>query len=391
MFKQVLTSRLAERRNAGLLRDVKSFDTVNARTLRYRGKEFVNFSSNDYLGVAQDSSAVTLSVPFGATSSPLVVGRSDTHKNLQAKLLDWVNAPQDFECLLFSSGFAANMGVISALFNTKCGNAFLFQDRLNHASLLESGSSVQAKGHCRQIRFGHNDYVDLERRLQQKISQDSLALIATEGVFSMDGDSPELGSIKSLADNVSGLLMVDDAHGIGVFGESGSGILSQQSIKLDDTLIYIVTFGKAVGAQGAAVFASKDIIEYLVNFSKEYIYSTHLSPLQAQAVSQNIDVIRADEERRVNLQHNISLFRDLCSDCGYPLLESQSAIQGVIIGDEIKATKLAEVLGNAGIWVNAMRYPTVGKGLARLRITITAKHTENDIERLSKCLKDSHA
>ena len=388
MFKQQIQQQLDARKEQGLLRTVNDFDFVQASKLGFKGREYLNFSSNDYLGIAQDNRAPISGAGYGATSSPLVVGSEHHHQALKSKLLTWLEVPSDFSCVLFSSGFAANSGVITALFNHRNGNAFLFQDKLNHASLLESGSSVQAKGHCRQVRFKHNDINDLQRLFLQKSNRANANMIATEGVFSMDGDSPDLTSMQAFAQQNDILLLIDDAHGIGVRGASGAGSIRATGATYSEETIHIVTFGKALGAQGAAVIAHESIVEYLTNFSKEYIYSTHLSPIQALAVERSIDRVMAADSARANLKSNIETFRSLLSPMSYQLLESDSAIQGIVIGDEQKAVDVAQHCRNQGIWLSAMRYPTVAKGTARLRVTITAKHTEQDLNKLAMVLKD---
>lgn len=383
MFQQHLIQKLKDRQTAGLLR-TRQLVEPNGATMFVAGKSYVNFSGNDYLGLAQDSSDVTR-VNSGAIASPLVVGRHAIHQELESELLDWVNAPKTHGCLLFSSGFAANTGVISALFNEKSQGAFLFQDKLNHASLMDAGKHAQALGHVRQLRFAHNQVEDLNKKLTTKVDTDSNTLVVTEGVFSMDGDSPDLAKMTQTSRERNALFMLDDAHGIGVNGASGQGTFAGQGLTLGDTDILVVTFGKAIGAQGAAVIAHNSIIEYLVNFSREYIYSTHLSPLQTQAVINNIKKAKVDHWRREKLQENIEFFRKEMAKTNFQLMQSNSAIQPILIGDEKDAVLLSDELKRAGFWVGAMRYPTVSKGQARLRATITAQHTHEEITDLVNC------
>lgn len=384
MFKQYIKDQLAQRQRAGLLRELICADSYGNK-IEVAGKQYINFAGNDYLGIASDS-ASQISSPSGATASPLVIGRSQIHCQLEQALLSWVEAPNDFGCLLFSSGFAANTGVISALFNHKNSEARLIQDKLNHASLIDVGRHVQAMGHCRQLRFQHNDLSSLNNIITTKCQVDAAKLVVTEGVFSMDGDSADISQIRALANAQQAWFMLDDAHGIGTKGDRGQGSFAEQGVQFSESDIYVVTFGKAIGAQGAAVIAHKDTIDYLANFSREYIYSTHISPLQAQAVLNNIKVIQQQPWRREKLVSNIELFRGLAKGLPFELMPSDSAIQPVIVGEESAAMSLAHELKQQGIWVGAMRYPTVAKGQARLRVTITASHQKSDIEQLLESL-----
>lgn len=380
MFKQYIQEQLEQRQKAGLFRQLISAES-NGNKIVIAGKEYTNFAGNDYLGLASESQG-SQKVSSGATASPLVTGRSNIHCQLERELLDWVEAPADFGCLLYSSGFAANTGVISALFNSKNSAARLIQDKLNHASLMDAGKQVQGLGHCRQFRFSHNDLASLQQILTSKCSSDAPNLVVSEGVFSMDGDGADISQIKQLAKEQHAWFMLDDAHGIGVKGDRGQGSFAEQKVCFDESDIYVVTFGKAIGGQGAAVIANQQTIDYLANFSREYIYSTHLSPLQAQAVLNNIHLIQQQPWRREKLNSNIALFRQLAADLPFCLLPSDSAIQPIVVGDESLAMSLAYGLKQQGLWAGAMRYPTVAKGQARLRVTLTASHEEQDIKML---------
>ena len=387
LLKQQITKKLAQRKVAGLLRQPRIFEHVTASRLISAGKEYVNFSSNDYLGIATDSQQDN-KAGSGAMASPLVVGQSKVHQDLKNTLLEWYDAPDEHDCLLFSSGFAANTGVIRALFEDKTSNALLVQDRLNHASLLDAGKVCQSLGGARQIRFKHNDFNDLNCQLERFDASEKNALVVTEGIFSMDGDAPDLKTTLDICRRNRVPWMLDDAHGIGVSGKSGQGSLFSQGLGLSDCDILVVTFGKAVGAQGAAVIANKDIIEYLINFSKEYIYSTHISPVQTQAVLNNLRLVQSGCERRGKLKDNIAYFRKQFELSKWRLMASQSSIQPILVGNEIEAVNLSENLRQQGIWINAMRYPTVAKNQARLRVTLTSHHTRADIDKLMDVLHD---
>lgn len=383
MFEQRIAEQLAQRTQAGLLRQ-RQISKSQGKWLYVNDHSYLNFAGNDYLGLA--SAQRSSGVESGATASPVVTGYTELHRELEQTLLAWLNAPEHFSCLLYSSGFAANTGVISALYNRKDTDAVLLQDKLNHASLMDVGKHMQALRHCRQHRFMHNNMDQLSQLLAQKCSDHSPKLIVTEGIFSMDGDGADLCTLRKLSKAHKAWLMVDDAHGIGVHGACGQGSFAEAGLNYQDTDIHVVTFGKALGTQGAAVIAAKDTIEYLVNFSREYVYSTHLSPLQAAATLGNIQRLQQQAWRREKLKENIALFRDKAAKLPYTVLPSYSAIQPIVIGDESKTREVAEALKAKGIWTGAMRYPTVAKGQARLRVTLSANHERGDIINLFDAL-----
>lgn len=390
MFHQYVAEQLAERERSGLLRKTQLVNPKSARLIEVEGSHYLNFATNDYLGLAADSnqilSSAKTSLFSGAMASPLVTGYHQIHRDLEQQLLQLVKAPIDFGCLLFSSGFAANMGVIKALFNSSRGNALLIQDKLNHASLLESGSNSQGQGYCKQWRFKHNDNSSLEQLLTAKNAHETRCLTVTEGIFSMDGDAPDLSGLSQVARRAGSLVMVDDAHGIGVLGPHGIGSLAEQNLSFSDIDILVVTFGKGVGAQGAAVIAPQLYIDYFTNYSKEFIYSTHLSPMQTYLVSENLKKMVSEDWRREKLHSNIAYFKTKMKNANRTVMPSGSAIQPIWIGDEKVALSVSEQLKQKGIWLTAIRYPTVAKGAARLRLTLTTDHTHDDIDFLVKSL-----
>jgi 8-amino-7-oxononanoate synthase len=394
MFDSIIKDKLAQQKELGLLRHRIVADEISAAYLTVDNKKHLNFASNDYLGIASDKQLNKhlwedkyKSLSTGSMASPLVVGRHTIHQELEQLLLDWVDAPQGYGCLLFGSGYSANMGVISALFNRKSSNALLFQDKLNHASLMDVGRNTQALGHCKQIRFSHNDLTSLaslfiKHSNGKQSCKNPNKLVVTEGVFSMDGDQPELNKLINISKKNNAWFMLDDAHGIGVHGKNGAGSLSAQGVALSDCDVLVVTFGKAIGAQGAAVIATKQTIEYLTNFSRDYIYSTHLSPLQTAVAIGNIKAIQQDDWRREKLAENITYFKKHMNQSKFILANSDSPIQPIIIGDETKAVQLSEQLKGNGVWASAMRYPTVAKQQARIRVTISAAHSKQQLDQL---------
>ena len=349
------------------------------RFLTREGQRFCNFSSNDYLGLSQHPAIVRAwqqgAERFGVGSggSGHVSGYTTAHRALEEALADWLGYPR---ALLFISGFAANQAVIAALM-TKTDR--IVADRLSHASLLEAASLSPAQ----LRRFAHNDAGQLAALLDKPC--DGQQLVVTEGVFSMDGDSAPLAALHDAAKRHGAWLLVDDAHGAGVTGEEGRGSAHQQKVKPE---LLIVTFGKGFGVSGAAVLCSESVAEYLLQFARHLIYSTSMPPAQAVALSASMAVIRSAEgdERRQRLAERISQFRRGLQPLPFNSPDSQSAIQPVIVGENSRALALAQALRARGIWVTAIRPPTVPSGTARLRLTLTAAHDARDIDALLEAL-----
>ncbi|WP_421238912.1 8-amino-7-oxononanoate synthase [Aeromonas enteropelogenes] len=368
---------LAAREQAALLRSRVATDEAGGGRLRVAGREYLNFSANDYLGLAGHSA---IKAAFkegierygaGAGASPLVTGYSRAHQQLEETLADWLGLEA---VLLFNCGFSANQAVLKALLGK---DHLLWQDRLNHASLQEMGSQLP----CRMKRFGHNDMAALERLLEP-----NRGLIVSEGVFSMDGDQGPWGELAALAARSGNWLMIDDAHGLGVLGSEGRGTLAAQGVEPARVHIQMGTFGKALGVAGAFVGGSRDLVEYLVNFARHYVYSTHMPAAQACAVSQSIELVRGADESRARLVRLIARFRQGAQTLGWQLGVSDTPIQPLLVGESSAALRLAERLRGRGIWAGAIRPPTVPVGTARLRITLSAAHRDEDIDRLLDAL-----
>lgn len=374
-----LQTALHERAQQGLLRQRQVLQSGQGRFIKLNERSYLNFSSNDYLGLA--------SQPFlakawqdgldrwgaGSGASPLVTGYTTAHAELEQTLAEWLNVES---VLLFSTGFAANQAVIKSLLQKE---HIQYQDRLNHASLQEAGAQSPAK----MLRFRHNDMAHLASLLQPQSG-----LIISEGVFSMDGDQAPCQQLADLAAQSGNWLMIDDAHGLGVLGEQGQGTLSHQHVPSERIHIRMATFGKALGVAGAFVGGSRQLIDYLINFARDYVYSTHLPPAQAYAVSAAIAWVRQADEERAHLQSLIRQFRNGVAELGLTVGDSETAIQPVVIGDADKAVAVANRLRARGLWVTAIRPPTVPQGTARLRITLTAAHQSSDISLLLHALKE---
>ncbi|MCW8327225.1 8-amino-7-oxononanoate synthase [Photobacterium sp. SDRW27] len=370
-FKQRIQQALSERKAQGLYRQCTSLSR-SQQVVDCQGSSFVNFSSNDYLGLAQDPELVAawqqgLSL-YGAGSgaSPLVTGFHTAHHELEAQLTDWLGYER---ALLFSSGFSANQAVLFTLLEK---DDVLIQDKLNHASLMEAGMLSPAT----MRRFAHNDTAALHRTFQRS---EASSLVVTEGVFSMDGDLSPLAEIKSLCTRYGSWLVVDDAHGCGVLGEQGKGSCEHAGVKAD---ILIVTFGKAFGLQGAAVLCSEDTADYLVQFARHFIYSTAMPPAQAYTLSKACSMIQQGGWRREKLLELSELLSERV-ESGIDLRATSTPIKPLIIGGSEKAVAVSLALKERGLWVSAIRPPTVPVNSARLRITLTAAHSRADVEKLA--------
>jgi 8-amino-7-oxononanoate synthase len=370
-----LTEELAARKQDGLLRARVCVTQSDARFIEVAGSRYLNFASNDYLGLAGESELINHSqFRCGSSSSALVTGYTEHHQTLEQLLCETLG----FEAgLLCNSGFSANVGVIKALFKDPkiAADATVFQDKLNHASLIDGSLDAKAK----LERFNHNDINHLRARLEK--CKSTHKLIVTEGVFSMDGDTAHLFEIAELANLHKAWLMVDDAHAFGVIGGNGLG-----SVEFVRPEILVITFGKAVGGQGACILGSRTLIDYLLQFNREYIYSTSMSPVMAVLNLAQIKKLLLAHEARNTLKANIAYFRELALEAKLPLMDSQTAIQPIVLGDAEGTLKAQKKLKSDGIWLVAIRPPTVPFNTARLRITLTAKHTKEDIRSLVSAL-----
>ena len=343
----------------------------------------INFSANDYLGLATHPRVIAAwqrgadVYGVGSGGSFLVTGYTRAHASLEARLAQ-LTGYQD--CLLFNSGYSANQAIIKALISKK---DLLLQDKLNHASLIEAGVYSPAA----MQRFRHNDSQHLQQLLSKYRPHYGNSLVITEGIFSMDGDQAPLAELAAISRAHDAWLFVDDAHGFGVVGDKGTS-LSQQHIDSNDVQLYMATFGKALGVSGAFVAGSQALINYLVNFSKPYIYSTAMPAATAEAVTAALDVISEEPWRRAKLQSLIAYFRQRCQALQIKVQPSASPIQPVIIGSATAAVRVSTRLRQRGILAIAIRPPTVAPGQARLRITLTAAHSQADIDYLLKQLQE---
>lgn len=380
----VLLPALAERRAQHLYRSRRVVESAQGPELIVDGKSYLAFCSNDYLGLANHPDVVTAfqnaanQYGVGSGASHLVCGHSTPHHQLEEALAEFTGRPR---ALLFSTGYMANLGIINALLGK---DDFIFEDKLNHASLLDGGLLSGA----RFQRFLHNDVVNLENRLAK--AQSGRKLIAVDGVFSMDGDCAPLPELAALAARHDAWLMVDDAHGIGVLGEHGGGCAEHFKLSNAQLPILIGTLGKAFGTCGAFVAGSETLIETLVQFARTYIYTTALPPAVAAASLQSLQLIARETWRREHLQQLIQRFRRGAEQIGLQLFNSPTAIQPLLIGDADAALRWSEQLAARGIWISAIRPPTVPANSARLRITLSAAHSQAQVDRLLMALAEIH-
>ncbi|MDQ9090723.1 8-amino-7-oxononanoate synthase [Pseudoalteromonas haloplanktis] len=371
-----LQAHLQTRREDALLRQRHLITHATAREITVAGKHYLNFASNDYLGFAEQPSSLLHTQALGCHSSPLVTGYQQSQHQLERYLCEQLGYQS---ALLFNSGFSANSSVLKALFQDKATaqNSAIFQDKLNHASLIDGALHSQAA----MVRFNHNDTRHLTSRLEKSTAKNKL--IISEGVFSMDGDHAPIATLRDIANSYNAWLMIDDAHGFGVLGENGLG--SCEQIKPE---LLVITFGKAVASSGACVLASKEVIDYLLQFNRDYIYSTGMSPLVAELTLTRLQQIRSEtgSQKRQQLADNISYFKLLATQHSLAVMPSTSAIQPIVLGCAEHTLAVANTLKEAGIWLTAIRPPTVPFNTSRLRITLTAAHTKADIECLIAAL-----
>ncbi|WP_074018502.1 8-amino-7-oxononanoate synthase [Xenorhabdus thuongxuanensis] len=379
-WSDFLSRRLAERRGTPLWRNRQVHHGYDGRLLSTSDGQYLNFSSNDYLGLSQHPQIITAwqqgaqQYGVGSGGSGHVTGYTAAHHILEQQLAEWLGYPC---ALLFISGYAANQGVITALMEREDR---IIADRLSHASLLEAAKHSPAQ----LRRFLHNDMGSLRQHLAKGCL--GKTLVVTEGVFSMDGDYAPLGAIAQQAKSTASWFMVDDAHGIGIHGDEGRGSCWMQNVKPE---ILIVTFGKAFGLSGAAILCDEQTAEYLLQYARHLIYSTSMPPAQAVALSEAVRQIRAGDELRQRLQNNIRYFRREAQHLSFVLMNSETAIQPLIVGDNERCTALSHVLKQKKVWVKAILPPTVPPDSARLRITLTANHTRHDIDALLEALHGS--
>ena len=371
-----LSERLKEIDSQGLTRRRKMLTTPQGVSVILEGRPLLNFCSNDYLGLANHPRVVEAlrrgasEFGVGSGASHLVCGHSLPHEQLEEALAAFTHRER---ALLFSTGYMANLGVIDALVGR---GGTIFEDRLNHASLLDGARLSGAK----LKRYPHGSVPSL--------SSGEGHLIVSDGVFSMDGDTADVLGLSAVALKAGALLMIDDAHGLGVLGDTGGGLLESLALGQEEVPILMGTLGKAFGTFGAFVAGQKDLIDYLLQRARTAIYTTALPPALAVATMASLTLIQEEGWRREHLRGLIERLRQGATDLSLPLMASGSPIQPFLCGSPLAATALADQLLGRGFLVSAIRPPTVPRGTARLRVTLTAGHTHDQVDALLDALSD---
>jgi 8-amino-7-oxononanoate synthase len=381
MIWNELEQGLSELAADGLQRRRRLLDSPCGPECVVDGRAVVSFCSNDYLGFANHpeliatAQAAAAQWGVGSGASHLVSGHLRPHEEAEAALARFVEFPA---ALSFATGYLANLAIVPALVGR--GDA-VFADKLNHASLIDAVQLSRAESH----RYLHGDVAGLAAMLAASTARRKL--IVTDAVFSMDGDIAPLPELFELAERYDAWLVIDDAHGFGVLGENGRGTLSHFLLPAERRVILMGTLGKAAGVAGAFVAADRVVIDWLVNRARSYIFTTAASPILAAAVTKSVALIEAADARRAHLQQLIAQLRDGLAGTRWNMLRSETAIQPVIIGDNHEALRVADALFARGIWVPAIRPPTVAKGTARLRVSLSAAHREAHVARLVDALQ----
>ena len=365
----------------GLLRHRRILESAQGAHVKVDGRDYLAFCSNDYLGLAGHPALIDAACRgagqygVGAGASHLVVGHSEAHHKLELALAEFLDMPQ---ALLFSTGYMANLGIVSALLGR---NDVVLADKLNHASLNDAALISRAQF----LRYTHLDLAHLEQTLAG--AKGRRKLVVTDAVFSMDGDIAPVPQLLALCERYDAYLMLDDAHGFGVLGEQGRGILEHFNVA-SPRIIYMATLGKAAGVFGAFVAGGDELIQTLIQRARTYIYTTAFPPLLANALLASLHLFREEGWRRGHLRELIVHLKAHLKTERWPLLPSDTPIQPLVIGGNKEAVEVAEALREQGILVPAIRPPTVPRGQARLRISLSAAHGKEDVRRLCEVLND---
>lgn len=378
---QELHSDLDALKGRGLYRFRRRLDTPQGPVVRIQGRKLLNFCSNDYLGLANDPRMIKSlqqgaeQFGVGSGASQLVCGHSRAHAALEEDLAACTGRDR---ALVFASGYLANLSLITALCPDRDG--LIVQDRLCHASLIDGALLTRA----RFKRYRHGDVVALDNILER--TQSDRKLVLTDGVFSMDGDIAPLQELAAVCVNRQATLAVDDAHGFGVLGDNGAGTLERLGLGQSQVPVLMATFGKALGSYGAFVAGPGALIDMLMQRARPYIYTTALPPALAVAAATGLCIVREETWRRDRLQQLVKRFTRGAGELGLPLLPSDTPIQPLIIGDAARALDVSERLLEQGLLVTAIRPPTVPQQTSRMRITISAAHREQHVDRLLEAL-----
>ncbi|MBU2540424.1 MAG: 8-amino-7-oxononanoate synthase [Candidatus Omnitrophica bacterium] len=376
-----VSSVLEERKDQGLFRTLKTLEGAQDRIVSFNGKKLINFCSNNYLGLANDprlkQAAIKAVEAFGTSSaaSRLTCGSFRLHKELEEKIAKFKHS---LSALVFNSGYVANLGLISSLIQK---HGVIFSDRLNHASIVDA--IILSRAHI--VRYNHNDMSQLQDLLE-KHKDAKQKLIVTDTVFSMDGDLADLHRIVNLAEKYHASVMVDEAHATGVLGPNGGGLVEELGLS-DKIDIQMGTLSKALGSFGAFVCADENLVQYLINASRPFIYTTSLPAAVLAASIKAIEIIQKEPQQRQRLWGNIRFIKQGLADMGLGPLNSSSAIIPILTKENELTMEFSQRLFDRGIFIQGIRPPTVPKDQARLRLTVIASHTREDLERALAAIK----
>ncbi|MEW4983369.1 MAG: 8-amino-7-oxononanoate synthase [Cycloclasticus sp.] len=381
MSQWEFSSELDELKRQQLYRSRQLIDSPQGAKVEIDGALFDNFSSNDYLGLANHPSVVKAfqqaaeKYGVGSGSAHLICGHSHEHHALEEELAEFTGRQR---ALVFSTGYMANIGAIAAL--VQKGDD-VFQDKLNHASLIDGGkiSGAQVK------RFSHGDMNRLRQLLEKSSAKKKL--VVSDGVFSMDGDEAKINELATLAEQASAMLMIDDAHGFGVIGKRGGGLLEKYDLSQQQVPILMATFGKGLGTSGAFIAGSEELIETLIQRARTYVFTTAMPPAIMAATRQSLKICQQESWRREKLSSLVARFRQGAEQLGLSLMPSETPIQPVILGSNKAVMSASSYLKERNILVAAIRHPTVKKSSERLRITLSATHTESQVDALLLALE----
>lgn len=366
-----------------MLRRIKNVSISSGKYVTIDENQLIDFSSNNYLGLRDNinvkKAACDAIMKYGAGSgaSRIITGNAEIYMELEEELADFKGKER---CILFNSGYDANVGVISAIMDKK---DVVFSDRLNHASIIDG---IQLSG-AKLIRYKHNDVLDLEKKLKENRKNYKKALVITDSVFSMDGDKADLRQIADLKSKFEFIFMVDEAHGSGVFGKNGAGVAEEQDV-LKEIDISMGTLGKAFGGQGAFICTSGIITDFIINRARSLIFSTALNPAAVGSAIEALRIIKDEPFRRKKLLENSEFLREMLVESGYDILNSSTQIVPLIFRDNATTLKAAEHLTKNGILAAAIRPPAVPEHTARIRLAVTYNHEKSDLIYLIEKLKE---
>ena len=380
-MKKIIKKKINELKLSNKYRVRRAKDSGNSHIFVYKKKEYLSFASNDYLSLANDKRIISSAkraldkYGYSTSSSALISGYSKSHFALEEELSSFLGQEKT---LLFSTGYQANLGVIKSLVNR---GGYIFADNLNHASLIDG--SILSRANFK--RYKHKDIDNLEELLEKTKSLEN-KLIISDSLFSMDGDFANLKKLKSKLNKHKATMLIDEAHSLGIFGKGGSGLLVESALNNKDDIFLTGTFGKSIGTFGAFFSGKKDVVDFVMQNSRGYIYSTSLPINTVEATRKSLKIIKKEDWRREKLFSLINYFKCNIKNLNLSAINSDSQIQALMVGSSKDALFISNELMKAGIYIPAIRPPTVEEGKSRLRISLTVDHSEKDIDYLLNIL-----